>query len=204
MARKVSQPIIDGVDGEFVPPTIKDLSELKPLANEFARSDRSWRGLLLTLANRIARAQELLRERIEAAVAARNKAGNKLALTVLANRGIVFGGKKTVVIGDTTITIYDGERGEFSVLERELLARLLIEAGHGNLVSIGSQVVYEIDTAAAKALLQSRPELLRDAVNSGAASYKANKTVTVAVSLKPAEVERGVKPSIFVHKIPES
>lgn len=204
MARKATQPSVDNGDSDFVPPTIKDIRELKPLASEFARSDRSWRGLLLTLANRVARVQELLRERIEVAVAKRNEVGNKLALTVLANRGIVFGDKKTVVIGDTAITVYDGERGEFSVLERELLARLLIETGHGQLVRIESRVVYEIDTAAAKALLQSRPELLRDAVKSGAVSYKSNKTITVATSLTRPEQERGVKPSSYVYKIPEN
>ena len=202
MARKTAESsAADG--GKFEPPVIIDISELKPLAREFARADRGWRGLVLTLAIRIARIEEQLRVRIDDAVKARGDAGNKLALTVLANRAVVFGDKKTAVVADTTITIYDGERGEFSVLERELLARLLIEAGHGQLVRISSSVVYEIDTAATKALLQSRPDLLRDAVQSGAASYKANRTVTVATGLTRPEQERGVKPSSYVYKIPE-
>lgn len=204
MARKSTQPIVDNGDSEFVPPTIKDIRELKSLASEFARSDRGWRGLLLTLANRVARVQELLRDRIEVAVAARNDAGNKLALTVLANRAVVFGDKKTVVVGDTTITIYDGERGEFRVVEPELLARVLIEAGQGQLVSIESRVVYSIDNAKAKALLQDRSDLLDDAVRTGAVSYKLNRTVTVATGLTRLEQERGIKPSSFVYKIPEN
>jgi hypothetical protein len=187
---------------DFSPTTVATRDELEPFSDTFAQHDRRWRGFNLTLQRMLARATKLMEKKISGSSMSREKAGEKFARMLLLNRATATGDNKSeAVFNNTKVVFYDGDKGQFSILDNELLARTLIAHGHGDLVTIASVVVYEVSNAKVKKLAKEDSVLRAALVASGAATYVESKTITISTLLAAGEKKRGVKPSDYTYKV---